>query len=291
MENQQIAILITCHNRRAKTLACLTSLYAADLPVGYNFEVYLVDDGCTDGTREVVSSQFPDINIISGNGDLYWAGGMRLAWKTAMKDKNQDVFLLINDDVILCSDFLFNLIQTDKFSIQTAGLRGIYTGATKEKTGNKISYGGAIIKKNHFILRIENLIPTEAPQACDLTNANILWISKEIVDKIGIFDEYFTHGIADYDYSLRAQKNDIPVYLAPNTCGICDDDHGYNWKTSDFTLKERIAYLKSPTGLAYKEYLYYVRKHFPLFLPYSFIFLWLKVGCPWLWESRKKVNN
>ena len=287
METKHIAVLLTCHNRRAKTLACLSSLYAAEIPVGHDFEVYLVDDGCTDGTGEAVSVQFPKVHIIQGNGNLYWAGGMRLAWKIAMKDKKHDVFLLINDDVVLCSNFLHNLIETDKFSLQTKGLLGLYTGATKEKTGNKISYGGAIIKTNHFILRTENLTPTNEPQPCDLTNANILWVSKEVVAKIGIFDDRFTHGIADFDYSMKAQKNNIPVFLAPNICGICADDHGNNWKPSDVSLKERLTYLKSPTGLAYKEYLYYIRKHFPLFLPYSFIFLWLKVGFPWIWDRHK----
>ena len=54
MEPQHISVLLTCHNRKAKTLGCLTSLYAAELPVGYDMEVYLVDDGCTDGTADAV---------------------------------------------------------------------------------------------------------------------------------------------------------------------------------------------------------------------------------------------
>ena len=117
---------------------------------------------------------------------------------------------------------------------------------------------------------------------------------KYIMDKqrylnaIGIFDEHFTHGIADFDYSLRAVKKDIPVYLAPNYGGVCLHDHGHPWKPSDAPLKERIAYLKSPKGLAYKEYLYYIKKHFPLFLPYSFVAIWMKTFFPFLWENYKK---
>ncbi len=105
---------------------------------------------------------------------------------------------------------------------------------------------------------------------------------------IGIFDERYTHGIADFDYSMSAVKKGIPVLLAPNIGGICIHDHGKPWKPNNVPLKERISYLKSPKGLAYKEYLYYIKKHFPLFLPYSFIMLWLKTLLPFIWTNFKK---
>jgi len=283
-----IAVLITCHNRKKKTIACLKSLFEAELPSEYKFDVYLVDDSSTDGTSEAVESEFPIVNVIEGNGLLFWAGGMRLAWKTAIKKQNYDVFLLINDDVRLCVDFLNNFIKTEKHSIKTKRMKGIYSGATIDENTKKITYGGVNIKTNHLIVRLESLFPTEYPQYCKLTNANILWVNKEVVDKIGIFDVRFTHGIADYEYTLRASKKHIPVLLAPNICGFCENDHGNNWKSANISFKERLAYLKSPTGLAYKEYLYYIKKNFPLFLPYSFIMLWLKVLFPFFWERYKK---
>lgn len=284
-----IAILTTCHNRKMKTIAYLKSLFQADLPSEYKFDVYLVDDGSTDGTSKAVESEFPIVNVIEGNGNLFWAGGMRLAWKTAMEKQDYDVFLLINDDVRLCEDFIYNFIKTEKHSLKTKGMKGIYSGATIDENTKKITYGGKSIKTNHLIVRLVSLVPTEYPQYCELTNANVLWVNKEVVDKIGTFDDRFTHGIADYDYTLRASKKNIPVLLAPNICGVCENDHGNNWKPANISLKERVAYLKSPTGLAYKEYLYYIRKHFPLFLPYSFIMLWLKVLFPFFWERYKKM--
>jgi GT2 family glycosyltransferase len=285
---ETIAALITCHNRKDKTVACLKSIFEAELPSEYTLDVYLVDDGSTDGTRESVEREFPVVKIIKGDGDLFWAGGMRLAWKTAMDKQNYDVYLLINDDVRLCVDFLNNLIRTEKYSVENKGIKGIYSGATIDENTKRITYGGAKIKTNHLVVRLVSLVPTEYPQSCELTNANVLWVSKEVVDKIGIFDVRFTHAIADYDYTLRATEKNIPVFLAPNICGVCADDHGNNWKTADISLKDRVAYLKSPKGLAYNEYLYYIRKHFPLFFPYSFVMLWLKILFPFLWERFKK---
>lgn len=283
-----IAVLLTCHNRKDKTLACLSSLYKAiDQVNGYVFDIYLVDDGSTDGTGEAVRNKFPDVHVIKGNGNLYWAGGMRLAWNTAIKTKNHQAYLLINDDVVLNNDCICKLIEAENFSVEKTGKKGIYVAATLDKKMGEITYGGIRITANHFILKTQKVIPNKFPQKCNMANANILWVSRETVDKIGIFNEKFTHGIADYDYTLLANEKKIPLLLAPGIGGYCSNDHGVNWKNSDAKLKERIAYLKNPKGLAYHEYLYYIKKHFPLYLPYSFFMLWMKTLFPFLWDRFK----
>ena len=50
-------VLMTSHNRRAKTLACLASLAAQDADL--DVRVVLVDAGSQDGTREQVAATFP----------------------------------------------------------------------------------------------------------------------------------------------------------------------------------------------------------------------------------------
>ena len=279
----KIAILITSHNRKNKTLNCLSSLFNAELPSDYTFDVFLVDDGSTDATSETIKDKFPEVNIIQGSGSLYWAGGMRLAWETAIRRNQFDIFLLINDDVVLKKDYLINLIKTDQFTLRTKGKRGIYSGSTIDRKTKKTTYSGSKILHNGFKLQTVKILPTKEPQECDMTNANILWVSREVVDKIGILDKKFIHGIADYDYSLSAKKNGFPVYVAIGIGGYCTNEHGVNWKTHQSTLKERITYLMSPTGLQYKEYLYFIRRHFPLSLPYEFTMLWLKTLFPIIW--------
>ncbi|NLZ73421.1 MAG: glycosyltransferase family 2 protein [Bacteroidales bacterium] len=288
MKSRKIAVLLTCFNRREKTLACLQSFFEANKPVEYTFDVYLVDDGSTDGTSEAVNENYPDVEVIKGNGNLFWAGGMRLAWKTALECKNYDAFLLLNDDVVLFNDFIDNLLKAEDYSLFKNKKTGLYSGSTIDNRTNKTTYGGYKIKTNHLIVRNELLSPTDMPQKCELANANILWVSKEAVNAIGIFDERYTHGIADFDYSMQAVKKGIPVYLAPEFGGVCLHDHGKPWRPSYAPLKDRVAYLKSPKGLAYKEYLYYIKKHFPMFLPYSFVMLWLKTFIPSFWHNYKK---
>ncbi|MDD2314968.1 MAG: glycosyltransferase family 2 protein [Proteiniphilum sp.] len=286
MNKKNVAVLLTCHNRKAKTIACLESLYQADIPPAYHIDVYLTDDGSTDGTSEAVSKQFPGIHIIKGDGNLFWAGGMRLAWKTAIEGKSFDSYLLLNDDVTLHRNFMLNLLETEAHSLAETGKSGIYSGATIDDITSQVTYGGSVIKQNHFLLSMQKLHPGSYPQRCDLVNANVLWVSGEVVKRIGIFDERYTHGIADYDYSMRAKKKHIPIWLASGVCGICNHDHEKNWKTG-IPLKKRISWMKSPKGLAYSEYMFYVKRHFPLYFPYSFIMIWMKVFFPFVWERFK----
>lgn len=288
MKKENVAVLLTCHNRKNKTLACLESLYRATIPSHILVDIYITDDGSTDNTSQSVIELFPEIKLIKGDGDLFWAGGMRLAWKTALNSKSYDAFLLLNDDVELYPDFLIKLLETDEYALANFGKKGIYTGATIDDSSNKVTYGGSLVKNYLFVVRLKMLSPIRQPQKCHITNANILWISKDVVNKIGVFDHHFTHGIADYDYSMQATRKKIPVLLASGVCGVCTDDHGNNWRSNKYSLKDRITYLRSPKGLAYREYLYYIGKHFPMFLPYSYVMLWLKTLFPFIWE---KVKN
>lgn len=282
-----VAVLLTCHNRKDKTLACLSSFYNASLPQKYAFEIFLVDDGSTDGTGAAVTKQFPEVNIIKGNGNLFWAGGMKLVFKEARKVREYDGYLLLNDDVELIPDFFLKIVETRRYCLNKYNKGGLYSGTTVDKKSGVISYGGNLLLKGVSNPKFKLLEPTISPQSCHLTNANVLYIEKEVIDEIGFFDEKFTHGIADYDFSLRAFKAGFPVYITPDICGFCENDHGDNWSDSK-SIKQRVNYLKSPTGLAYYEYLFYVKRHFPKHVPLLIIKLWGRTILPIIWVLKNK---
>ena len=105
---KKVAVLLTCHNRKEITIACLDSFYTTIKPDNFIFHIFLVDDGCIDGTSQAISLKYPEIFIIKGDGNLFWAGGMRLAWDEAMKNDNYYSFLLLNDDVVLSENYIIN---------------------------------------------------------------------------------------------------------------------------------------------------------------------------------------
>src|SRR5690554_101285 len=110
---KKIAVLLTCHNRREKSLACLKYLFKATLPVNYAIEVFLVDDGSIDGTSQAINIEFPAVNIIKGSGDLFWNRGMHLAWDKAAKT-GYPFYLWLNDDTILFETAISELLKSSK---------------------------------------------------------------------------------------------------------------------------------------------------------------------------------
>jgi GT2 family glycosyltransferase len=276
---RNIAVLLTCHNRKPKTLQCLSSFYASSFPENFVFDIYLVDDASSDGTSEAIREQFPQITIISGNGNLFWAGGMRLAFEHAQKAGGYDGYLLLNDDVELQPDFFAKILATQKFCTETLHLGGLYSGSTFDKKKGVVSYGASLLFKGIDNPAFQIVTPKDEPQACHLTNANVLYVEKSVIEKIGFLDKTFIHGIADFDFSLRAIKAGFPVYITPGFCGYCEDDHGNNWSESK-SLKQRIQYLKSPLGLSYTEYLFYIKRHYPSHLWMSIFKLWFKTIAP-----------
>lgn len=291
----KIAVLYTCFNRKAHTLSSLKCLYASldhynnTTKDKIDITVYLTDDGCTDGTAEAISTVYPDkdIIILRGNGNLYWAGGMRLAWKEALKRQSEwDFYLLLNDDTDLFEDCLEELLKTHLFCLQKQGKSGLYSGATCAKSNHsKTTYGGNIIT-NRFLGKSHRISPNGVPQLVDTSNANILMVSKSTVDTIGIFYEGYRHGNADYDYAMSARSHGIPVYITSQFCGACDDDHTHGEELKNKIIKmsstERTDYFSNPLHSS-KDYLTYIRRQFPLKYPFTWILRMLHEKYPKLY--------
>lgn len=98
MSQIKVEIVTPVHNRRDETLECLRSVAASDLD-GLAVHVVIVDDGSTDGTAEAVTKDFPDVQIVPGDGQLWYTAGANLAIATALKH-DPDYVLLINNDLV-----------------------------------------------------------------------------------------------------------------------------------------------------------------------------------------------
>jgi len=276
-----IGILYTCFNRKNKTIESLNSLYKSfnNLNKQVEFDIFLTDDGSTDGTSDAVKNNFPEVNILSGSGNLFWANGMINSWEEALL-KKYDGYLLLNDDTLLYEHCISQLLLTHEYSIKKNKKEGIYIGATEDKNTNKLTYSGSILL-NKFLYTQKRLIPNNNFQHCDLANANIMLVSHKVVEKIGILSSGYEHGIADYDYTLTASKKNIPVIIAPRYCGHCENDHVDLYDGFlDKTIEERKNILHSPTKMAFKSNIKYMRKFFPLRLPLYVFFGYFKIYFP-----------
>ncbi len=266
-----IAVLLTCHDRKAYTLACLRHL--AEVTRHYNADdshtpvaiaVYLTDDGCSDGTAEAVRTECKDIelHIVEGDGSLFWAGGMRAAWREAMKESQRwQYYLLINDDTTVCDNLYTELLTAEEYARTTYGRTGICSGITCDPTDPKvITYGGDVFEGNMHG-KSHRVSPTGTPQPVDITNANILLVPQSVVSEVGIFADGFRHGCADHDYCMLVRRHGIPALVTAHVCGQCADDHvpeaDLSSRLSTMTMAERRAWVHHPLH-SDSDYLLYV---------------------------------
>lgn len=272
---KRIAVLLTVFNRKDKTLECLKRLYA-QLPIdGYQVDVYLTDDGCTDGTSEAVASQYPKVYIIQGTGNLYWNRGMYTAWQEAAK-KDYDYYLWLNDDT-----FIFNntLKQLFHYSEETDN-RAVIVASICSSDRKKTTYGGH--GKNGI------LSPDGTLQKCVTFVGNCVLIPKIIFHAVGNLDWKFRHAIGDLDYGYRVKKAGFDIYLSKEYLGICDLNLKLPpWARKEVPFIKRIKNLYSPLGYAEPiPFFYYEKRTFGILTAIKhFITIHIRVLFPQLWKK------
>lgn len=281
----QIAVLLTCYNRKDKTLRCLKSLSDTFLLSGvdHKVDVYLTDDGCTDGTSNAVRAlniTFP-VYILNASGSLYWNGGMNNSWRAALENGPYDGYLWLNDDTIVLEDFWADITIADEVSLEHYGKKGIYVGSTYSSLDGEFTYGGFNFA-TYWTLKDVFVLPNAYDfQPCQCAHGNITYVSNEVVEEMGILCEKYLHGGGDHDYTYLAHKAGFPVLVMPHYCGICENDHGGETvRFEQMPLNERIKFLKSPFGLNLSNTGLFNSRCFPLRVPFVWLMGYLKALFP-----------
>lgn len=278
---RRAAILMTVHNRKEKTLKCLTRLYLALRQVSSEtvFDVYITDDGSTDGTREDVQARFPQVRFIEGDGNLYWCRGMIAAWNRALAEKNYDGFFWLNNDSYLYPD-AFSLMNE---AISPTRSLTIFSGAFLSEMTGQASFGGKISDRI--------LTPNGQWQKFDQLNGNFVFVPKTVVEKTGILDGVFHHGIGDYDYGYRAKKAGIDLLLTPRYIGVCERDSNYHkYRDSRYPMAERFRFLYSPLGPPPPSLFRFNFRHYSFFKAIS-VFVYINLVCLWPGIRKWFVNT
>lgn len=258
MSTKRLAALLTCHNRIEQTLVCLTALFQNDLPRGHILEVFLVDDGSSDGTGEVVKRTFPQVHVIYGDGGLYWNRGMRLAFDNA-REQDFDYYLWLNDDVMLFSNTLRVLLETASLVLVRYTKPAIIVGTMQAGHGKVATYGGLTRTSRWHPFKYRLVAVSEDPVACDTMNGNCVLIPCEVVKSIGNLDVAFIHSIGDIDYGLRAKRAGFGVFVMPGYAGRCDRNPVAD--TLPDTLRERYKRLLGEKGLPLNAWCVFTRRH------------------------------
>lgn len=280
-----VAVLLTVFNRKNKTIACLDSLIDTykKSKVAINIKVFVTDDGSTDGTSEAIFEKkySVPIQILKGDGSLFWNAGMIKSWNAAIAEGGFDGYLWLNDDTRILPSFWTELLEIDDYSVNKVGKRGIYVGSTCDPQTKVFTYGG-FDYINKWTLKDRFVIPNGRDYvACECAHGNITYVSKEVVDVMGVFFDKYIHGGGDHDYTYLAHKHGFPLWVLKNYAGECENDHHDKFdKYSSMSLKQRIAYQKSPFGFNLNNTLLFNKRCFPYRVPFVWLMGYLKAIFP-----------
>jgi GT2 family glycosyltransferase len=275
----RIAVLMTCFNRKAKTLQCLQALFSQkDLGQTFLIQVFLVDDNSTDGTAVAVANSFPTVKIIKGDGSLFWNRGMHTAWKFASRE-SFPAYLWLNDDTQLYECALSEMIA----AVRQTDFKAVICGSTESPTKKgQLTYGGGKHKDRKYVSNY----PNGSICPCDIINGNCVLVPQYVFEIIGNLDWKFNHGIGDNDYGLRAKKLGIKSFTTPSFIGTCSLHETLpKWCLPQVQLKERLRNFYSPLGNPPREYFIFEKRHFgltPAILHY--LTNHLRVLFPTLWK-------
>lgn len=249
--------LMTCFNRKEKTIKALRNLTKGN--PGIEFSFIVVDDASTDGTADALK-ELKNVTMISGSGSLFYSGGMRIAIAEAGKVIEKfDYCLLFNDDVDFEDFAIEKLCQKDSSVI--------WVGPTCDEMG-QLTYGGVI--KTSRIRPKTKIIKADQPEGrtCDTFNANCVLIPGDVFKKLDNIDEAYTHSMGDFDYGFVANKKGYVIKVSDNYVGVCPDNPvktESNWRNTDLPRKRRFQLKESPKGLPFDEYFHYLKKNYNVF--------------------------
>jgi GT2 family glycosyltransferase len=279
MHTLKVSVVIPVFNNLNFTKACLKNLYLQknSLPKHSQLNIVLVDDGSTDGTFDWVKDNYPEVQIIRGDGSLWWSGGVNLGTRFALEQLKTDFVLWWNNDIV-CADHyfesLFSILRTKDAKIIVGskifvlGQDVIWGmgGKFDPKKGTKFMYGERKPDSEEFKKTI----------TVDWFPGMGTCFHKSVYEKIGYVDEInFPQYHGDSDFTFRAKKAGFNLIAFPELIIYNDNSntgtkHSNSFRKlylsitgikSNYNLKKNILFLKKHSASP-RAYLLLLRKYF-----------------------------
>lgn len=221
-----VSIVITNYNGGQILLDCIESLKKLEYP---NFEVVLIDDRSSDGSFEDAIENKGKLKLKHSRSkvNLGFAGANNAGLAMA----GGEYILLLNNDTTVAPDLLDKLVSRMKkdpeigaaqVKIKMMDSPGFLdnAGSYLTRTGFLVHWGFG--KKDSKEFDHERII-FSAKGAC-------LIAKREVVDKIGLFDNDFVSYIEETDFCWRVWLAGYKIYYLPQT---------YIWHKVGFTFSKQ----------------------------------------------------
>ena len=235
-----VHIIIPVHNRLSHTIDCLDSITRN---VKSKYSMTIIDDGSTDETSVYLNNNYPNVDIVKGDGNLFWTGSMRAGVERVLKKaKESDFIMSLNNDVILTEGSIEELLKEAKKYRKS--LYGSLSLSIRDK--DTIITSGTIVKS--WVFNITSHIYSSnsyidlrdyTPVEVDILTGRSVLYPVELFKDIGNFDsENFPHYGGDDEFTIRAKKFGWGLSIVPKSTVYIDQNAtGLNPAARSLSLK------------------------------------------------------
>ncbi len=254
----KVVCVFTCFNRKDVTKKAIEKLKKNKCKVDF----VIVDDNSKDGTFEMIESMNDNhIKLLRGDGNLYYAGGMRMGLQYLLGSNEQyDYLLLTNDD----ADFFEGII--DKMINYSQKKDNAVVVGSMVDSNNKTSYSGKKYKSK-FSTKLYNIGPDQSDLECDTFSGNCVLIPYSAFIECGNYDPVYIHNFAEFDYGFNLRKHGYHIYVLNEYVARANSNSSNNtWYDTSLSMKERIKKKEGPKGAPGKIVFYYFKKNFNIFM-------------------------
>jgi GT2 family glycosyltransferase len=212
----QASIIIPVFNNLNLTQQCLDSIFQNTTPGLY--EVIVVDNGSTDGSREYLQSLEPRIRYIRNPRNLFFARGCnRGAW--AARSEN---LLFLNNDTVVKPGWLEAMLEVllQSPEIGIVGNKQLFPASNPIYSGLVWHAGMAFTEQRDswhvfFGFDADPAVNVQRDYRC-VTGCCLL-IRQSLFDRLRGFDPWFQNGYEDTDLCLRAGELGVRIVYTPNS--------------------------------------------------------------------------
>ena len=212
MSQQIVAIVILNWNKKYDTAECLSSVYRM---TNQKFDVFLVDNGSTDGSVSFLNKQYPRVHYIQNEKNVGYATGNNIGIKEALKEECSFI-LLLNNDTIVDSNLLTESLKTIELS-DKIGMVGAVNYYYSDRKNIQFS-GGCMdwYRGNIFDITRHQEDRNQFPEyrQVDAISGSCMLIRKEVFERIDLFDERFFLNYEDTDLCCRAKRAGYKIFTS-----------------------------------------------------------------------------
>ena len=203
-----VAILLLNYNGRAWIFDCISSIKKSTYKT---YDIVVIDNASTDGSVQILESEFPDVKLIKNYSNLGYCRGFNAGLRYA-QSKSYDYALIMNNDSIIEPSTISFLIETSKKyndSLVTGKVLDYESGLIQ--TVGKFPDPNSIVGGNIGFNEVDNG-QYDRISKLDFCDDVILIYPLKHSKELGFYDEIFFLYYEELDFQINAKKAGIGIY-------------------------------------------------------------------------------